>query len=355
MKKLLALAAGLVLSLAMTAVSGAEKLKVGFVYFGPIGDYGWTYTHDRGRLMVEEELGDQVETVYVENVTSGPDAERAINRLARSGAGLIFTTSFGFMDPTLKVAENFPDIKFEHATGYKRADNVSTYSGRFYEGRYVIGQIAARVSKSGVAGYVAAFPIPEVVRGINAFMLGAQSVNPDFKIKVVWVNTWYDPGKEADAVKVLIGQGVDIIAQHTDSTAPIQIAEEMGVPGFGHTSDMIAFAPNSQLTAVIDNWGPYYVARTRAVLDGTWESVDTWDGMAQRMVVMGPYTNLPDDVAAMAAETAEKIRTGAMHPFDGPIYRQDGEMAIGEGEHLDDGTLLGMNWYVKGIDDELPQ
>ena len=355
MKKLLALAAGLALSLAVTAVSGADKLKVGFIYVGPIGDHGWTYQHDQGRLAVEAALGDKVETVYVENVAEGPDAERAITRLARDGAGLIFTTSFGYMDPTNKVAKNFPDVKFEHATGYKRADNVTTYSARFYEGRYVIGQIAARVSKSGVAGYVASFPIPEVVRGINAFLLGAQSINPDFKIKVVWVNSWFDPGKEADAAKVMIGQGADIITQHTDSTAPLQIAAEMGVVGFGQASDMIAFAPKSQLTSIIDNWAPYYVARTQAVLDGTWESMDTWDGMATGMVEMAPYTNLPDDVVAMATETAAKIASGEMHVFDGPIHRQDGDMAIGEGERLDDGTLLGMNWYVMGVDDKLPQ
>ena len=355
MKKLLALAAGLALSLAVTAVSGADKLKVGFIYVGPIGDHGWTYQHDQGRLAVEAALGDKIETVYVENVAEGPDAERAITRLARDGAGLIFTTSFGYMDPTNKVAKNFPDVKFEHATGYKRADNVTTYSARFYEGRYVIGQIAAQMSKSGVAGYVASFPIPEVVRGINAFLLGAQSINPDFKIKVVWVNSWFDPGKEADAAKVMIGQGADIITQHTDSTAPLQIAAEMGVVGFGQASDMIAFAPKAQLTSIIDNWAPYYVARTQAVLDGTWESMDTWDGMATGMVEMAPYTNLPDDVVAMATETAAKIASGEMHVFDGPIHRQDGDMAIGEGERLDDGTLLGMNWYVMGVDDELPQ
>ena len=355
MKKMLAMAAGLALSLAVTAVSGDDKLKVAFLYVGPIGDHGWTYTHDQGRLMVEDQLGDQVETVYVESVPEGPDAERAITRLVRDGAGLVFTTSFGYMDPTIKVAENFPDVKFEHATGYKRSDNVSTYIARFYEGRYVIGQIAAKMSKSGVAGYVASFPIPEVVRGINAFMLGAQSINPDFKIKVVWVNSWFDPGKEKDAAEVMIGQGADIIAQHTDSTAPIQTAQEEGVLGFGQASDMIHFAPKAQLTSIIDNWGPYYVARTQAVLDGTWESSDTWDGMAEGMVVMAPFTNMPDDVVAMAAETTEKIRSGAMHPFAGPIYRQDGEMVIGEGEHLDDGVLLGMNWYVKGVDDELPQ
>ena len=355
MKKMLAMAAGLALSLAVTAASGEDKLKVAFLYVGPIGDHGWTYTHDQGRLMLEDQLGDKVETVYVESVPEGPDAERAITRLVRDGAGLVFTTSFGYMDPTIKVAENFPDVKFEHATGYKRSDNVSTYIARFYEGRYVIGQIAAKMSKSGVAGYVASFPIPEVVRGINAFMLGAQSVNPDFKVKVVWVNSWFDPGKEKDAAEVMIGQGADIITQHTDSTAPIQTAQEKGVLGFGQASDMIHFAPKAQLTSIIDNWGPYYVARTQAVLDGSWESSDTWDGMAEGMVVMAPFTNMPDDVAAMAADTTEKIRSGAMHPFAGPIYRQDGEMVIGEGEHLDDGVLLGMNWYVKGVDDELPQ
>ena len=355
MKKSLAVLAGLALSLAVAAASGADKLKVGFIYVGPIGDHGWTYQHDRGRLAVEEAFGDQVETVYVENVAEGPDAERTITRLARQGAGLIFTTSFGYMDPTNKVAKNFPDVKFEHATGYKRGGNVSTYSARFYEGRYVIGQIAARMSKSGVAGYIASFPIPEVVRGINAFMLGAQSINPDFKVKVVWVSTWFDPGKEADAAKVLIGQGADIISQHTDSTAPLQIAAEQGASGFGQASDMIAFAPKSQLTAIIDNWAPYYVARTKAVLDGTWESVDIWDGMAPGMVEMAPYTNLPEDVAAMAMATQAKITSGEFHPFAGPIYKQDGTMAVGDGEHLDDGTLLGMNWYVKGVDDKLPE
>ena len=356
MKKRFAFAAGLALALASATATGADKLKVGFIYVGPIGDHGWTYQHDQGRLAVEEALGDKVETVYVENVAEGPDAERAITRLARDGAGIIFTTSFGYMDPTNKVAKNFPDVKFEHATGYKRDHpNVTTYSARFYEGRYVIGQIAARMSKSGVAGYIASFPIPEVVRGINSFMLGAQSINPDFKLKIVWVSTWFDPGKEADAAKVLIGQGADIITQHTDSTAPLQIAAEQGVLGFGQASDMVKFAPDHQMTAIIDDWAPYYVARVKAVLDGTWESMDTWDGMGPGMVAMAPYTNLPDDVVAMAKETEAKITSGEFHPFTGPIHKQDGTMAIGEGEVLDDGTLLGMNWYVKGVDDELPQ
>ncbi|MBS38424.1 MAG: BMP family ABC transporter substrate-binding protein [Thiotrichales bacterium] len=347
--------AALLLATLCGTASAANKLKVGFIYVGPIGDHGWSYQHDQGRLAIEEQLGDRVETLYIEKVPEGADAERAITRLARQGVGLVFTTSFGYMESTLKVAERFPEVKFEHATGYKRADNVSTYSARFYEGRYIIGQIAAKMSKSGVAGYIASFPIPEVVRGINSFMLGAQSINPDFKVKVVWVNSWFDPGKEADAAKVLIGQGADIVTQHTDSTAPLQIAAEQGVMGFGQASDMIKFAPDNQLTSIIDDWAPYYVQRTQAVLDGTWSSVDTWDGLKEGMVAMAPWTNLPDDVASAAAEMEGKIASGEFHPFTGPIYKQDGSMAIGDGEVLDDGTLLGMNWYVKGIDDELPQ
>ena len=355
MKKLLAVMAGLALSLAVGAASGADKPKVGFIYIGPTGDHGWTYQHDQGRLAVEEALGDQVEIIYVESVPEGPDSERVITRLAREGAGIIFTTSFGYMDPTIKVAKSFPNVKFEHNSGYKRADNVATYNARFYEGRYVNGQIAARMSKSGVAGYVGSFPIPEVVRGINSFMLGAQSIEPDFKLKIVWVSSWFDPGKEADAAKVLIGQGADIITQHTDSTAPLQIAAEQDALAFGQASDMIAFAPNTQLTAIVNNWAPYYVERVNAALDGTWESQDIWEGMSTGMVAMAPYTNLPDDVVAMAKETQAKITSGEFHPFTGPIYKQDGSMAIGEGEHLDDGTLLRMNWYVKGVDDKLPE
>ena len=357
MKKTFALIVSLALLLSISTFAfGDHALKVGFIYIGPIGDHGWTYQHDQGRLSVEEELGDHVETVYLENIPEGPDAERAIERLVRQGgAELIFTTSFGYMDPTVKVAERFPDVKFEHATGYKRADNVAIYSARFYEGRYIIGQIAAQMSNSGVAGYIASFPIPEVVRGINSFLLGAQTIDPDFKLKVIWVSTWFDPGKEADAAKVLIGQGADIITQHTDSTAPLQIAEEQGVVGFGQASDMHAFAPNAQLTSIIDEWGPYYVARTRAVLDGTWESTDTWDGIAPGMVRMSEYMNMPEEVAAMARETEAMIASGELHPFKGPIYNQEGTMVIGEGDVLDDGTLLGMNWYVQGVDDKLPE
>ena len=350
---LLGLLTGAALAFAsFTAV--AEETKVGFIYVGPIGDHGWTYRHDHGRKAIEDALGDKVKTSFVESVKEGPDAERVIQQLAASGHKLIFTTSFGFMNPTVKVAKRNPGVMFEHATGYKRADNVSTYAARFYEGRYVIGQIAGKMTKSNIVGYVASFPIPEVVRGINAFLLGAHSVNPDVTVKVVWVNSWYDPGKEGDAAKALIDQGADIISQHTDSPAPLQVAENRGVFGFGQASDMIAFAPKAQLTAIVDNWDVYYVARTKAVMDGSWKSMDTWGGFDSGMVEMAPYTNMPADVAAMAEKTAAAIESGELHPFKGPIMDQSGKVVVQEGETLGDGELLKMNWYVKGVDDKLP-
>jgi basic membrane protein A and related proteins len=355
MLKWASLAAAAAMTASIGTASAQEQVKACWIYVGPIGDHGWSYQHDQGRLHVEEVLGDKVETVYIENVSEGPDAERTIERLARNDCAIIFTTSFGFMEPTLKVAAKYPDVKFEHATGYKRADNLATYNAKFHEGRYVIGQIAARVSETGTAGYVASFPIPEVVSGINAFMLGAQSINPEFKVRIVWVNSWYDPGKEADAAKVLFGQGADIISQHTDSTAPLQIAEEEVKHGFGQASDMIRFAPNAQLTAIVDDWSGYYVERVQAVLDGTWEPVDVWGGLDTGMVSMAPYTNMPDDVAEMATQTEEAIKSGELHPFTGPIHNQAGELVVPEGETLSDGDVLGMNWYVQGIDDQLPQ
>ena len=343
------------LSVGVSTSASADKAKVGFIYIGPPGDHGWTYAHDQARLEIEKELGDQVETTFVEGVPEGPDAERAIAKLAQTGHKLIFTTSFGYMEPTLKVAKRFPDVKFEHATGYKRADNVSTYSARFYEGRYVQGVIAGKVSKSGVIGYIASFPIPEVVRGINAFMLGAHTQNPNIKVKVVWVYSWYDPGKEADAAKVLMDQGADIITQHTDSTAALQAAADRGIHAFGQASDMIQFAPKTQLTAIIDAWGPYYVARTKALLDGSWKSQDTWDGMGEGMVVMAPFTNMDGDVAALAQKTYDDLRTGKLHAFSGPINDQSGKQVVAAGAVADDGMLAGMNFYIEGIDGELPK
>ncbi|MGY3468957.1 basic membrane lipoprotein Med (substrate-binding protein (PBP1-ABC) superfamily) [Bradyrhizobium sp. LM6.11] len=254
-KSLLALAAGLLLAGSVSAASAADKLKVGFIYLGPIGDLGWTYQHELARQALVKELGDKIETTYLENVPEGPDAERAIEQLVRAGNKLIFTTSFGYMDPTLKVAKRYPNVHFEHSTGYKRNPNMSTYSAKWYQGRYIQGLIAAKMSKSGVLGYIGSFPIPEVVSGINATILAAQTINPNIKVKIIWANTWFDPGKEADAAKALIDQGADVIMQHTDSPAAMQIASERGKLAFGQDSEMIKFGPKTQLTSILDTWG----------------------------------------------------------------------------------------------------
>jgi len=275
-------------ALALGLAGGAyaqDKTKVGFVFVGPVGDGGWTYEHNQGRLAVEKEFGDAVETVFVENVAEGPDSERVMTQMALDGADLIFTTSFGYMDPTINVAGKFPDVKFEHATGYKRADNVSTYSARFYEGRAIQGHIAGKMTKSNIIGYIGSFPIPEVIRGINSAYIHAKKVNPDVEFKIVWAYTWFDPAKEADAAKVLIEQGADVVLQHTDSTAPQAAAQEAGdVITFGQASDMAQYAPKPRVSSIIDDWAPYYIARTKAVMDGTWESKDTWDGIGAGMV-----------------------------------------------------------------------
>ncbi|MDF1634876.1 BMP family ABC transporter substrate-binding protein [Mycoplana sp. MJR14] len=356
MKKLLFALATSAAMLGFTASAGAQdKTKVCFIYVGSKTDGGWTQAHDIGRQALQAEFGDKIETPFLENVPEGPDAERAIERMARSGCALIFTTSFGFMDATIKVAEKFPDVKFEHATGFKSAPNVATYNSRFYEGRYIQGQIAAKMSQKGVAGYIASFPIPEVVMGINSFVHGAQSVNPDFKVKVIWANTWFDPGKEADAAKALIDQGVDILTQHTDTTAPMQVAAERGIKAFGQASDMIKAGPETQLTAIVDTWGAYYIKRTKELLDGSWKSEQIWDGLKDGILTMAPYTNMPDDVKKMAEETEAKIRSGELHPFTGPIKKQDGSDWLKDGEKAEDGVLLGMNFYIAGVDDKLPQ
>lgn len=332
------------------------KTKVGFVYVGPIGDHGWTYQHDQARLAVEEMFGDDVETTYVENVSEGPDAARVVEQLARSGHDIIFTTSFGFMNPTITVAERFPDLKFEHATGFKRSDNVATYSARFYEGRYVAGTLAGLLTETDVIGYIASFPIPEVIRGINSAFLGARSVNPDVQFKIIWVSTWFDPGKEADAAKALIDQGVDVLMQHTDSPAPLQIAEEAGVYAIGQASDMSHFGPNAHLMSIVNNWSPYVQQRVKATMDGDWESIDTWDGIGAGMVGISEFNDsIPADIRGQAAAARDAIAAGDMHPFTGPINRQDGSVWLKEGETAADGDLLGMDFYVEGIEGALPK
>ncbi len=348
--------AALAFGLATTAVA-QDKTKVGFVFVGPIGDGGWTYEHNKGRLAVEEAFGDAVETVYVENVAEGPDSERVMTQMALDGADLIFTTSFGYMDPTINIAAKFPNVKFEHATGYKRADNVSTYSARFYEGRAIQGHIAGKMTKSNIIGYIGSYPIPEVIRGINSAFIHARKANPDVQFKIVWAYTWFDPAKEADAAKVLIEQGADVVLQHTDSTAPQAAAQEAGnVVTFGQASDMGQYAPFPRVSSIIDDWAPYYIARTKAVMDGTWESTDTWDGIGAGMVGIGEISDaVPADVKAEALALKASLADGSYHAFTGPLNKQDGTPFLAEGEVADDGTLAGMNFYVEGLEGEIPQ
>ena len=348
--------AALALGLATSAVA-QDKTKVGFIYVGPVGDGGWTYEHNKGRLAVEEHFGDAVETVFQESVPEGADAERAITQMALQGADLIFTTSFGYMDATLNVAAKFPDVKFEHATGYKDAANVSTYSARFYEGRAIQGHIAGKMTKSNVIGYIASYPIPEVIRGINSAYIHAKRVNPDVEFKIIWAYTWFDPAKEADAATALIEQGADVILQHTDSTAPQAAAQKAGnVVTFGQASDMEQYAPFPRVSSIIDNWAPYYIARTQAVIDGTWETTQTWDGIGPGMVGIGEISDaVPADVKEEALAMKAAIAAGEYHPFTGPLKKQDGSDWLADGEVADDGTLLGMNFYVEGLDGDIPQ
>lgn len=333
-----------------------DPLKVGFIYVGPIGDGGWTYQHDQGRLAVEEEFGDAVETIYQETVPEGADAERAITQMVLSGAKLIFTTSFGYMDATVNVAAQFPDVKFEHATGYKRADNLATYDARFYEGRAVIGHIAGRMTKTNKIGYIASFPIPEVIQGINSSFLHARKANPEVEMVVIWAYTWFDPAKEADAAKAMIEQGVDVIMQHTDSTAPQAAAQEAGnVFTFGQASDMAQFKPTPRISSIIDNWAPYYVERVQAVIDGTWTSTHTWGGIADGEVLIGEITEaVPAEVKAEAEALMASIADGSYHPFTGPINKQDGTPWLAEGEVATDEQLVSMNFYVEGMTGEIP-
>ncbi len=337
------------------SAAAAEPLGIGFVYVGPVEDFGWTHAHDVGRKAVEEELGEQVKTTFVESVKEGPDSERVIAELASKGNKLIFTTSFGYMNPTLKVAKRFPDVFFEHATGYKRDVNVSTYNIRFYEGRYVQGVIAGHLSKTGIVGYIGSVPIPEVVMGMNAFILGMRAINPKARMKIVWVNAWYDPGKEGDSAKALIDQGADVIAQHTDSGAPLQVAEQRGMVGFGQASDMISLAPKAQLTASVDFWNPYYIQRAKDVIAGTWKSQDVWGGFASGMLKMAPYANMPDDVANAGKAAEAGISEGKIVIFQGPIKDQTGADKVPAGTALDDGAIAGMDWLADGIDGQIPK
>jgi simple sugar transport system substrate-binding protein len=338
---------------AWTAARAAEPLKVGFIYLGPVGDFGWTYQHDVARKQAEEHFAGKIVTSYVENVPESPDSERVLNNLASKGNKLIFATSFGYMNYAVRSAQRNPNVMYEHCTGYKRAKNLATYNIRFYQGRYVQGVIAGKLSKSGVAGYVASVPVPEVVQGMNAFLLGMRSVNPKGRLKFIMINSWYDPGQEGDAAKALIDQGCDVITQHTDSPSPLQVAESRGVKAFGEATDMSKFAPHSELTANVNNWGPYYIKRIHAALDGTWTSGDIWGGFDSGMLKMSPFANMPDDVKALAQKTRDDIASGKQKIFVGPLVDQAGATKVPAGQVMDEKTLAGLQWLLQGVEGKL--
>jgi len=337
-------------------VLAEEPLKVAFVYVGPVGDAGWTYAHDQGRQALEKALGSKVKTTYVENVAEGADAERVIRQLATEGNKVIFTTSFGFMNATVKVAQSFPNVVFEHATGYKTAKNLGVYEARFYEGAYLLGVMAGQMTKTNTLGFVASYPIPEVIRNIDAYTLGAQSVNPKVRTKVIWVNTWYDPAKERQAAETLIAQGADMLCQNTDSPAIVQTAQEKGIYAFGWDSDMRKFAPKSQLTANTNNWGVYYIDTVNKVLAGSWKpEVIKW-GLKEGVVVMAPLSSAVPPAAAKVFEEKKKaIIDGKLTPFQGPVKDQSGTIKIPAGSTMSLEDLMMLNWYVEGVEGSIPK
>jgi simple sugar transport system substrate-binding protein len=342
---------------ASASTAAGEQLKVGFVYVGPVGDAGWTYAHDQGRKAIEAKYGDKVKITYVENVPEGADAERVFRDLASQGNKIIFGTTFGYMEPMLKVAKAFPDVKFEHATGYKDATNMDFYDSRTYEGAYLAGVIAGKMTKSNKLGVVASIPIPEVIRNINAFTLGAQSSNPKVTTRAVWVNKWFDPGKEREAALALIDQGVDVLIQNTDSPATLQAAEEKGVKAFGWDSDMSKNGPKAHLGSAAINWAPYYTKVVGEVLEGKWTGgKKTWWGVKEGAIdLVSPSADLPADVKALLAEKVAGLKDGKLHPFQGPIKDQAGKEVVGAGKTMEDKDLKGMSFYVKGVEGAIPK
>ena len=328
----------------------SEPLKAGFVYVSPITEAGWTKQHDEGRKAVEAALGAGVKTTFVENVPEGADAERVIRDLARQGHQIIFTPSFGYMEPTLKVAKEFPDVKFESITGYKAADNVAAANARYYEGRYLAGIAAGRMTQTGVAGYVAGFPIPEVLQGINAFTLGMRSVNPKAQVKVVWLNAWFDPPKERDAAMALFNQNVDVIAFHTGSTAVMTAAQERGKLAVAYHSDMRKVAPDAQIVAVTHQWGDYYTRRIQAAANGTWTSGKVWGGVKEGMIRVGDFgSKVPKAVQAEVLARQKDIASGKLRPFAGPIVDNEGREVVPKGQAMTDEQILTMNFLVSGV------
>ncbi len=336
-----------------SAASTGTAVKAAFVYVAPVGDAGWTLAHDNARLAIDGL--DYVETAYIEQVPESAEAERIIRQYVRDGYNLIFTTSFGYMDPTINVAEQNPDVTFMHCSGFKTADNVGTYFGRMYQPRYLTGMIAGKMTESNILGYVAAHPIPEVIRGINAFTLGVRSVNPDAKVHVVWTQTWYDPAKEREAAESLLDIGADMIAQHQDTPAPQQAAEKRGHYSFGYNSDMSSFAPAAHLTAPVWNWSVVYERVANEVHDGSWSSSQYWGGLEDGVVGLAPYSDLvPQDVRDLVEAKKAEIVSGAWDVFTGPINSQDGEGLVAEGETMPDGDMLGMTFFVEGVVGALP-
>jgi simple sugar transport system substrate-binding protein len=337
----------------LSATSMAAPDNVGFVYVSPIGDAGWTFQHDMGRLQLETETG--VTTNYVENVAEGADAERVIREMAKRGDKVIFATSFGYMNFMLKVSKTFPNTAFVHATGYKMGKNMGIYNARFYEGRYLTGVIAGEMTTSNILGYVAAFPIPEVLQGINAFIKGARSVNPKAELRVIWVNSWYDPGKERQASMTLMSQGADIITHHTDSTAVVQAAEERGKYAFGYHSDMSKYGPKAHLTATTHLWGDYYTQTVKAVQSGNWKPESTWGGYKEGMIKLAPLNPaIPADLQARIVSMEKQLADGSLHPFAGPVVDQDGKERVAAGSNMSDGDLSGMDYYLEGVVSKLP-
>jgi len=349
--------ATLVFASTAQVVGAQETPKIAFVYISPAEDpIGWTHEHDRGREAAQEYFGDRIETVFFENVPEGEEALVTLRQLASDGYDMVFTTSFGYMSPSINLAFENPDMRIEHASGFVRAGNMSTYNVRFYEGRVSQGIIAGHMTKTNKVGYIGAFPIPEVIRGINSAFLAARSVNPDIEFEIVWLNSWYNPPAEAEAARQLIANGADILMQHTDTAEPMKVAEEMEVFAFGQASDMIDYGPNAQLSASVNNWGPYYIGRIQHLLDGTWESTDTWGGLGTEMLSIAPFSDrIPLRVQEQAADAISRIRQGRLHPFTGPIRRQDGTGWLAAGETASDTDLLTMGFFVEGITGIIPR
>ncbi len=338
------------------APAKAEPLKVAFAYVGPVGDGGWTFAHDNARKAVEKEFGDKIVTSFVENVPESADAERVIRDMAGQGNKIIFGTTFGYMEPMLKVAADIKDVKFEHATGYKKAENMRTYDSRTYEGAYMAGVIAGKMTKSNTLGVVASIPIPEVIRNINSFTLGAQSVNPKVKTKVVWVNEWFNPPKETEAATALINGGADVLMQNTDSPAVLKTAEAKGKRAFGWDSDMTAYGPKAHLGSAVINWGPYYIKAVREALDGKWTGGQaSWWGVKEGAIdFVSVAADVPEDAKKKLEEVKAGLKDGSFSIWKGPIMGQDGKEILAKDAVADDKFLSGVNFYVKGVEGKVP-